>query len=82
MLILNKNRPSISLYYLGSKLANFMKTSSIEEFHLTELYIAFNISTPVTFNRFMLTLDWLQMIGLIKFNNKEKICYVHKRTDN
>lgn len=82
MLILNKNRPSISLYYLGSKLATFMRSSSIEEFHLTELYAAFNTSTPITFNRFMWTLDWLEMIGLIKSNNKGKIYYVYKRTDN
>ena len=82
MLILNKNRPSISLYYLGSEIAKFMRASSVKEFHLTELYNAFNISTPLTFNRFILTLDWLQIIGLIKSNNEGKIYYVYSRTDN
>lgn len=82
MLILNKNHPSISLYYLGSKIAEYMKLSSQEDFHLTELYILFDIYTPITFNRFMLTLDWLQMIGLIKSNSKGKIYYVPKRTNN
>lgn len=82
MLILNKNHPSISLYYLGSKIAEFMKLSSQEDFHLTELYILFDIYTPITFNRFMLTLDWLQMVGLIRSNSKGKIYYVPKGTDN
>lgn len=82
MLILNKNNPSISLYYLGSKIAEFMKSSSQEDFHLTELYSEFNISIPITFNRFMLVLDWLEIIGLIKSNNKGKIQYVYNGTDN
>ena len=68
MLILNEQRPDISLYYLGSKLIEFLShsNSSGQGFHLSELYKKFNEKNPISFNRFMLTLDWLFMLGVIE----------------
>ncbi|MFW1905372.1 ABC-three component system middle component 6 [Acinetobacter baumannii] len=65
MLILNETRPSISLYYLGGCIIQFFKELNISEIHLSDLYILFNEKHPIPFNRFMLTLDWLHMIGFL-----------------
>ncbi|WP_419716268.1 ABC-three component system middle component 6 [Acinetobacter modestus] len=70
MLILNEARPSISLYYLGACLINFINEYGFHEIHLTDLYLKFNSTHPTPFNRFMLTLDWLHMIGFIDSNNE------------
>ena len=81
MLILSKDRPDISLYYLGSSLIRFMKGSNISEIHLSSLYQDFNEHKSISFNRFMLVLDWLFMIGLITGSTEGKIVYVPKRTN-
>lgn len=73
MLILNETRPSISLYYLGAKLIEFIRNSDDKEIHLTDLYINFNQIHPTPFNRFMLTLDWLHLIGFINSAKEGKI---------
>jgi len=73
MLILNETRPSISLYYLGAKLIDFIRNSDVKEIHLTDLYINFNQIHPIPFNRFMLTLDWLHLIGFINAAKEGKI---------
>lgn len=73
MLILNETRPSISLYYLGGQLIDYFHESSISEIHLTDLYLNFNQVHPVPFNRFMLTLDWLHMIGFINATDEGKL---------
>lgn len=73
MLILNETRPSISLYYLGAKLIEFLKKSKDEEIHLTDLYLNFNELHPTPFNRFMLTLDWLHLIGFISATHEGKL---------
>jgi hypothetical protein len=82
MLILSKDRPSISLYYLGSKLIKFMEIRYIDEIHLSTLYEKFNNIYPITFNRFMLVLDWLFTLGLIKAESDGKLIYVPKRISN
>lgn len=73
MLILNETRPSISLYYLGARLIEFMKKSDSAGTHLTDLYLNFNNVYPIPFNRFMLTLDWLHLIGFIDATQEGKI---------
>lgn len=82
MLILSKDRPSISLYYLGSKLIKFMESCYIDEIHLSILYNKFNDIHPITFNRFMLVLDWLFTLGLIKAESDGRLMYVPKRISN
>lgn len=73
MLILNETRPSVSLYYLGGVLICFLKENNIKEIHLTDLYIGFNNIHSLPFNRFMLTLDWLHLIGFLEATNEGKI---------
>lgn len=66
MLILNERNPKISLYYLGSVLLNFLISQEISRIHLSDLYEKFNSYHSVSFNRFMLALDWLFILGKIK----------------
>ena len=76
MLILNKDLPSISLYYLGAKLIEFIDRTHENKFRLSSLYISFNEVTPISFNRFILVLDWLYILGLIIESEDGALLYV------
>lgn len=65
MLILNESRPEISLYYLGALLIKLINDAKIERINLSELYDIFCNVNPISFNRFMLVVDWLHIIGFI-----------------
>jgi len=65
MLILNENRPEISLYYLGALLIKLINDAKIDQINLSELYSIFSNANPISFNRFMLVVDWLHIIGFI-----------------
>lgn len=73
MLILNETRPSISLYYLGATIIQFFYESDITELHLTDLYQKYNRLYPITFNRFMLVLDWLFMLGVLNESKEGRL---------
>lgn len=82
MLILSKDSPDASLYYLGSTLIKFMLESDLSRVRLSTLYQQFNEHKSLPFSRFMLVLDWLFMIGVITGNEEGEITYVSKRTSN
>lgn len=82
MLILSKDSPDASLYYLGSTLIKFMLESDLSRVRLSTLYQQFNEYKSLPFSRFMLVLDWLFMIGVITGNEEGEITYVSKRTSN
>ncbi len=82
MLILSKDRPDISLYYLGSILIAFMKENDITKVRLSVLYHGFSQYNSIPFSRFMLVLDWLFMIGIITGNSEGEITYVSKRVSD
>lgn len=65
MLILNESRPEISLYYLGALLIKLINDAKIDRINLSELYGIFSNTNPISFNRFMLVVDWLHIIGFI-----------------
>mgnify|MGYP000092989136 CR=1 len=65
MLILNESRPEISLYYLGALLIKLINDAKINRINLTELYGIFINISPISFNRFMLVVDWLYIIGFV-----------------
>ena len=82
MLILSKDSPDASLYYLGSTLIKFMLESDLSRVRLSTLYQQFNEYKSLPFSRFMLVLDWLFMIGVITGNEEGEITYVSKKTSN
>ena len=69
MLILNERSPNTSLYYLGAKLLNFLTNNSIHNIRLCDLYDRFKKIENIEFNRFLLTIDWLFIIGKIKLSD-------------
>lgn len=72
MLILTERNPDTSLYYLGSLIIEFFYENN-QQYYMTELYsqILKNIDIPL--HRFILTLDWLFMLGVINENDSGKI---------
>lgn len=65
MLVLNEWSPKTSLYYLGGKLLQFLKDGGIKKIRLCDLYERFSEENRVAFNRFILVVDWLFVIGKI-----------------
>lgn len=73
MLILNESRPEISLYYLGALLIKLINDARIDQINLSDLYTVFFNVNPVSFNRFMLVVDWLYIIGFIDTTPEGKL---------
>lgn len=73
MLILNESRPEISLYYLGALLIKLINDARIDQINLSDLYTVFFNVNPVSFNRFMLVVDWLHIIGFIDTTPEGKL---------
>lgn len=72
MLILTERNPDISLYYLGSRIIEFFYENN-QQFYITELYSLIVKTINIPFHRFILTLDWLFMLGVINENGSGKI---------
>lgn len=72
MLILTERNPDISLYYLGSRIIEFFYENN-QQFYITELYSLIAKTINIPFHRFILTLDWLFMLGVINENESGKI---------
>lgn len=64
-------KPEYSLYFIGGELLKTMKRQGTSEFDLLHLYENFNIDNPdCSFNQYILALDWLYLLDLIKLNEK------------
>lgn len=72
MLILTEKNPEKSLYFIGSKLLSFFMQRD-KAFLVLELYDALIAEIKVGFNRFLLALDWLYMLGAIDLNQEGRV---------
>jgi hypothetical protein len=65
-------KPEYSLYFIGGKLIETMKKhQSIDKFDLLDLYHQFTQSNnDCSFNQFLLAIDWLYLLDLVKLNDK------------
>ncbi|WP_374990848.1 ABC-three component system middle component 6 [Acinetobacter rudis] len=72
MLILTERNPDNSLYYLGSRVITFFYENN-QEFYITELYSLISQEINLPFHRFILTLDWLFMLGIISDSHSGKV---------
>ena len=74
MILLNRDQPDLSLYVIGAfvieKLHNTTGTFSI-------LDLFDEVKEKIGFPSFLLTLDWLYIIGIIDFSDdgRLKICF-------
>ncbi len=72
MLLLTERDPEKSLYYLGSRVLQFFYENN-QQYYMTELYSLISKDTEIPIHRFILTLDWLFMLGVINENSSGKI---------
>ena len=72
MLILTEKHPEKSLYFLGAKLLSLLLKRDKSYFAL-ELYEVSFSNSEIGFNRYLLALDWLFMLGVIELNQEGKI---------
>lgn len=73
-MIVSKNiSPERDLYYLGSILIDIFQSKNIKEIEYIELYSSFKEKSDIGPNLFLLTLDWLFILGLIKNSDNGKI---------
>ena len=69
MKIINKNsNPERSIYYLGSKVLEVLKSTSKKRFDSFEVYIQIKQLYNISFSLYIFTLDWLFLLGLIRQN--------------
>lgn len=63
--------PDRKLYYLGSVVIDVLNGQTGSEFDFFDVYRDVNERSGTSINTFTLTLDWLFMIGVIRFNQGE-----------
>ena len=69
-MIISKNiNPEIDFYYLGGKVIEILTSSKNEKYDYFELYAKMNKEQEIGLNLFILVLDWLFILGVIKNSN-------------
>lgn len=71
MILPNNIKPELSLYYTGALIIKILKKKN--KYNLYELFIDININNNITFNLFMLTLDWLYLIETLDIKNGNEV---------
>jgi len=66
MIISKNTNPERDLYYLGGKVIELLASSKNTKHDYFELYIRLNNAQAISFNLYVLTLDWLFVLGAIK----------------
>ena len=75
-MIIDSNRhPEKNIYFIRAKLLENIKTKQFSEFDINALYVEYNKKNlvSVSFDYFLLTLDWLFILKFIKVNKKGNI---------
>ena len=67
-MIITERNPQKSLYFLGGKLLEILKTENLK-YTLFDLYDYFKKYQNIEFKKFILILDWLYLINSIKITN-------------
>jgi len=67
-LIVTERYPQKSLYYLGGELIEFLNKNNIK-YSLFELYEHFKKYQKIELKKFILLLDWLYLIDMIKITD-------------
>lgn len=66
MLVDRDNRPERSVYYIGALVLDLLRKPSYERVDLEVAYRQIAVTNPIIpFNYFLLSLDWLYLIGVI-----------------
>jgi hypothetical protein len=66
-MIIDKNiHPEHDLYFLGAKLIEIMDSLDKVEWEFFDLFVEFYTNYKVSINLFLLVLDWLFILGVIR----------------
>jgi hypothetical protein len=69
MIVINKEiNPEREVYYLGAVVIEILKDMPKKEADLLDVFQLLNKKIRVSMNLFILTLDWLYLMGSIKHN--------------
>ena len=72
MIILNESQPEKSLYVIGAFLVEKLRTYT-ESFYAVDLFVELESELEISFPQFLLTLDWLYLIGLLDTSDEGKL---------
>lgn len=73
MIISKHINPERDLYYLGAKTIGIIDSLDESEIDFFTVFSEFNKNEKVSINLFILTLDWLYMIGAINMTEENLI---------
>jgi hypothetical protein len=73
MLLPKNTNPSFSLYYYGAIVLRHLESVEDLYFDFLKLYYDVNAGEKISMQSFTLTLDWLYLIGSIKFSDEGRI---------
>ncbi|WP_066895978.1 ABC-three component system middle component 6 [Clostridium nigeriense] len=71
MLLPDNMKPELSIYYNGGVVLSSLKSKPKQD--LIELYKSIKENHEITFSVFLLSLDWLYLIDLAKYNERGEI---------
>ena len=71
MILPFNDTPKNSLYYIGALVLNNIKSNSMT---LDEIFLEINKSEKVQYINVLYALDWLYLLGALKFKEDGKIC--------
>lgn len=69
MIVINKDiNPEREIYYLGAEVIEILKGIPMKDADLLDVFQLLNKRRRVSMNLFVLTLDWLYLVGSINHN--------------
>jgi hypothetical protein len=70
MIISKNTHPERDLYYLGGKVIEILASSKNVKYDYFELYAQVNNIQSISLNLYILVLDWLFILGVVKNSSK------------
>lgn len=68
MIIDVDSKPEDNIYFIAAMLINILKNHS---YNVMDLYAEYQKNNRASFSLYILSLDWLQLTGIIKIKNNE-----------
>lgn len=73
MIISKDTNPEKDLYYLGAQIIDILISTDTMEFDYVELFHSLRLKMKITSNLYVLSLDWLFLLGAIELSNEGNI---------
>ncbi len=73
MILSRDINPSKNIYYLGSKIIEKLDSNIVQNLDFFELYQTINSEQDISVHLYILSIDWLFLLGIIKLNNKGEL---------